>query len=92
MSTKKKMSRRDLLKLAGAGSAGLVMSGLPVRVVAQDMVTIKVQTAGLGDNSLQPVADIQMARNPNVNVEWVVLTGIDHEEVGRQDSGAGRCW
>ncbi|MCY3799556.1 MAG: substrate-binding domain-containing protein [Chloroflexi bacterium] len=81
MSADKKLSRRDLLKLAGAGSAGLVMSGLPVKVIAQDMVTIKVQTAGLGDNSLQPVADIQMARNPNVNVEWVVLTGIDHEEV-----------
>ena len=57
------------------------MSGLPVRVIAQDMVTIKVQTAGLDDNTLQPVADIQMAQNPNVNVEWVVLTGIDHEEV-----------
>ena len=32
MSAEKKMSRRDLLKLAGAGSAGLVMSGLPVTV------------------------------------------------------------
>ena len=81
MSAKKKMSRRDLLKLAGAGSAGLVMSGLPVRVIAQDSVTIKVQTAGLDDNTLQPVADIMVARHPNVNVEWVVLTGIDHEEV-----------
>ena len=76
-----KMSRRDLLKLAAAGGTGLVMSGLPVRVIAQDMVTIKVQTAGLDDNTLQPVADIQMAQNPNVNVEWVVLTSIDHEEV-----------
>ncbi len=81
MSSEKKMSRRDLLKLAAAGSTGLVMSGLPVRVIAQDMVNIKVQTAGLDDNTLQPVADIQMAANPNVNVEWVVLTGIDHEEV-----------
>ncbi|MCY4540360.1 MAG: twin-arginine translocation signal domain-containing protein, partial [Chloroflexi bacterium] len=61
MSTEKKMSRRDLLKLAAAGGTGLVMSGLPVRVFAQDMVTIKVLTAGLDDNTLQPVADIQMA-------------------------------
>lgn len=30
MSAEMKMSRRDLLKLAGAGSAGLVVSGLPV--------------------------------------------------------------
>ena len=52
MSNEKKMSRRDLLKLAAAGSTGLVMSGLPVRVIAQDMVTIKVQTAGLDDNTL----------------------------------------
>ena len=81
MSAEKKMSRRDLLKLAGAGSAGLVMSGLPVNVIAQDMVKIKVQTAGLDDNTLQPVADIMVARHPNVEVEWVVLTGIDHEEV-----------
>ena len=57
------------------------MSGLPVRVIAQDMITIKVQTAGLDDNTLQPVADIMTARHPNVDVEWVVLTGIDHEEV-----------
>jgi len=81
MSAEKKMSRRDLLKMAAAGGTGLVMSGLPVRVIAQAMGTSKVQTAGLDDNTLQPVADIQMARNPNVNVEWVVLTGIDHEEV-----------
>ncbi len=75
------MSRRDLLKLAAAGGTGLVMSGLPVRVIAQDMVTIKVQTAGLDDNTLQPVAEIMSEIHPNVNVEWVVLTGIDHEEV-----------
>ena len=81
MSAEKKMSRRDLLKLAAAGGTGLVMSGLPVRVIAQDSVTIKVQTAGLDDNTLQPVADIMIARHPHVNVEWVVLTGIDHEEV-----------
>ena len=81
MSSEKKMSRRDLLKLAAAGGTGLVMSGLPVRVIAQDSVVVKVQTAGLDENTLQPVADIQMARNPNVQVEWVVLTGIDHEEV-----------
>ena len=81
MSTEKKLSRRDMLKLAAAGSTGLVMSGLPVRVLAQDSVTIKVQTAGLDDNTLQPVADIMIARHPHVNVEWVVLTGIDHEEV-----------
>ena len=81
MSTEKKMSRRDLLKLAGAGSAGLVMSGLPVTVIAQDAVTIKVQAHGLDDNQLLPIADIMTASHPHVSVEWVVLTGIDHEEV-----------
>ena len=81
MKSEKNISRRDLLKLAVAGSTGLVMSGLPVQVIAQDMLTIKVQTLGFGDYSLQPVADILMARKPNVKVEWVVVTGIDHEEV-----------
>ena len=81
MSAEKKMSRRDLLKLAGAGSAGLVMSGLPVKVIAQDPVTIKVQAHGLDDNQLLPIADILTAKHPHVSVEWVVLTGIDHEEV-----------
>ncbi|MDE2777505.1 MAG: substrate-binding domain-containing protein, partial [Chloroflexota bacterium] len=81
MGTQKKMSRRDLLKLAGAGSAGLVMSGLPVTVIAQDPVTIKVQAHGLDDNQLLPIADLMIAKHPHVDVEWVVLTGIDHEEV-----------
>ncbi len=81
MSAEKKMSRRDLLKLAGAGSAGLVMSGLPVKVIAQDPVTIKVQAHGLDDNQLLPIADLMVAKHPHVSVEWVVLTGIDHEEV-----------
>ena len=75
MSTDKKMSRRDLLKLAAAGSTGLVMSGLPVRVIAQDMVTLKVQTRHAADDTMQHVADLMVARHPNVEVEWVVLTG-----------------
>ena len=81
MSAEKKMSRRDLLKLAAAGSTGLVMSGLPVRVIAQDMVTLKVQTRHAADDTMQHVADLMVARHPNVEVEWVVLTGIDHEEI-----------
>jgi ABC-type glycerol-3-phosphate transport system substrate-binding protein len=81
MSNEKKMSRRDLLKLAAAGSTGLVMSGLPVRVIAQDAVTLKVQTRHAADDTMQHVADLMVARHPNVEVEWVVLTGIDHEEI-----------
>ena len=57
MSAEKKMSRRDLLKLAAAGSTGLVMSGLPVRVIAQDSVLIKVQTATGTAKEMGPVGD-----------------------------------
>ena len=81
MSAQNKMSRRDLLKLAATGGAGLALSGLPVSVLAQDAVTITVQTPSLENNALQPIADLVTAKHPHVNVDWILLTGIDHEEI-----------
>jgi multiple sugar transport system substrate-binding protein len=80
MSSEKKMSRRDLLKLAAAGSTGLVLSGIPVRVIAQDSVLIKVQTATGTTREMGPVGDAYIEANPNVTIEWVSVSGIDHDE------------
>lgn len=76
----KKMSRRDLLKLAGAGSAGLVLSGLPVRVIAQDTITLRIQTATGTDEQIGPVGDLFKEANPNIEIEWMNISGIDHDE------------
>jgi multiple sugar transport system substrate-binding protein len=75
----KKIGRRKLLKLAAAGTVGLAVSGVPVRLVAQNPIKIRVQ---VNDKDLErPIADLLISNNPHIQVEQISLTGIDHEEV-----------
>lgn len=54
-------SRSDLLKLVAASKSDLAPSGMPVRVLVQDSVTTKLQSAGFDDQTLQPITDIMIA-------------------------------
>ncbi|MBZ0300081.1 MAG: sugar ABC transporter substrate-binding protein [Anaerolineae bacterium] len=86
----RKMSRREMLKATAAGAAGLA-SGLSAATVLasdaasgfaapplQDAVTIRFQ------ESEQEYADVVAAYKevaPNVNIEFVNITGVDHAEI-----------
>ncbi len=78
-----KLSRRDMLKLAAA-SAAAVSTGLAhsVKIFAspagQDTVTLRLQ-----ENEEQYARVVEAFREafPNVNIEFVNVTGVDHAEI-----------
>ncbi|MBN2472464.1 MAG: extracellular solute-binding protein, partial [Anaerolineae bacterium] len=79
----RKMTRREMLKITAAGAAAVGANMVPgARLFAappgQDSVTIRFQ------ENEQYYADVVAAFNeeyPNINIEYVNVTGIDHAEV-----------
>ncbi len=79
----RKMTRREMLKLTAAGAAAVGANMVPgARLFAappgQDNVTIRFQ------ENEQYYADVVAAFNeefPNISIEYVNVTGIDHAEV-----------
>lgn len=88
-----KISRREMLRLTAMGAAGLVAtttggealaSGIPSPVSApsrslQQKVKLRIQVNNAKDE--QPIIDFFISKVPNVEVEALEVTGIDHEEV-----------
>lgn len=77
-----KLSRRDMLKATAAGAAGLA-AGLNISSAlaappAQDQVTIRLQEQA---DRYEPVTAAFNEVFPGTNVEYIQVTGIDHEEV-----------
>jgi ABC-type glycerol-3-phosphate transport system substrate-binding protein len=77
-----KMSRRDMLKATAAGATGLA-AGLNVSSAfatppMQDEVTIRFQDT---EERYAPVTEAFNAIHPGTKVEYISITGIDHEEV-----------
>jgi ABC-type glycerol-3-phosphate transport system substrate-binding protein len=77
-----KMSRRDMLKATVTGAAGLA-AGLNVSSAfaappMQDTVTLRFQ-----ENEEQYAAVVEAFKQeyPNINIEFVNVTGVDHAEV-----------
>lgn len=81
---KRKMSRRDMLKLMGASAGAVTVNFVPVlgefaRAAAQDeAVTLRFQENS--DSYGDVVAAFQEAF-PNVTIEFVEVSGVDHAEV-----------
>lgn len=83
MTKKQGLTRRELLKFTAVGAAGLAV-GLEAGSAfasppGQDVVRIRVQ-ANVIENE-EPIAELLQSNFPNVAVEFIALTGIDHEEV-----------
>ena len=74
-----KPSRRDMLKGTAAGAVGLVAGLTPAMVPAQDAVQIRWSQ---NEERWTPVVNNfnEMADTP-VEIEFLSITGIDHEEV-----------
>jgi len=74
------MSRRDLLKLSAISAAALGANLVPVlRVFAQDaVVTLRFQENA---ESYEAVVAAFKEKFPNINIEFVNVTGVDHAEV-----------
>ncbi len=87
-----RINRRDFLRIAGAGAAGLVLvacapaapaapGAAPAEggaAPAQGKVTLRVQ--GDPDNEA-PIAGPFQEQNPDIALEFIAVTGIDHEEI-----------
>ena len=78
-----KLSRRELLQASAAGIAGAAATALPgsaalASAPGQDEVTIRLQA---DPNDYQEVIDAYAGVAPNVKVEVVSVSGIDHAEV-----------
>ncbi|MFN8489260.1 MAG: sugar ABC transporter substrate-binding protein [Caldilineaceae bacterium] len=83
-----KLSRRDFLRVAGLGSATLIAvacaapGGVPAggggSQPASGKITLKVQA---NPKEEKPVLDAFKSKHPDVDVEYLSITGIDHEEV-----------
>lgn len=78
-----KISRREMLKLTALGTAGLMIGAETATAFAdapaQDTVTIRVQANDVEFE--EPIAMLLQEDHPNVEVEFIQVTGIDHEEV-----------
>lgn len=92
-----RINRRDFLRIAGVGAAGMVIvacapaapAGAPAAseaasgsgaaaAPAQGTLTLRV----MGDpDDEAPIAGPYQEQNPNVKLEFIAVTGIDHEEV-----------
>lgn len=78
-----KLSRRELLKLAAAGAAAAGVGVVPqIRMFAapprQSTVTLRFQE---DQKQYAKVVEAWNAKNPNVKIEFVNVTGVDHAEV-----------
>ncbi|MBN8620887.1 MAG: extracellular solute-binding protein [Anaerolineae bacterium] len=78
-----KMSRRELLKLAAAGAAALGSGLVPaIRIFAapagQDTIILRFQE---NQEQYENVVAAFKEKFPNVNIEFVNVTGLDHAEV-----------
>jgi multiple sugar transport system substrate-binding protein len=78
-----KLSRRDMLKLAAASAAAAGTGLAPtLRIFAapprQDAVNLRFQENA---ENYQPIVDLFREQFPNVNIEFVNVTGVDHAEV-----------
>ena len=87
-----RINRRDFLRIAGAGAASMVIvacapaapAGAPAAAdggaaaPAQGKVTLRVQ--GDPDNEA-PIAGPFQEQNPDIALEFIAVTGIDHEEI-----------
>lgn len=78
-----KLSRRDMLKLAAASAAAVGSGVVPtLRIFAapagQDTVTLRLQ-----ENEEQYAQVVAAFREqfPNINIEFVNVTGVDHAEI-----------
>lgn len=78
-----KMSRRELLKLAAAGAAALGSGLVPaIRIFAapagQDTIILRFQE---NQEQYENVVAAFKEKFPNINIEFVNVTGLDHAEV-----------
>lgn len=86
----KKMSRREMLKATAAGTAGLAATaatGISLAADAesnfaappqQDEVTLRFQD---NEDNYGAVTEAFNEMHPGTNIEYISITGIDHEEV-----------
>lgn len=79
----KKLTRREMLKITAAGAAAVGANIVPGAMIfaappKQDSVTLRFQ-----ENEEQYAAVVEAFKQefPNVNIEFVNVTGIDHAEV-----------
>ena len=78
-----KFSRRDMLKMAAASAAAVGAGLVPtIRIFAappgQDAVTLRIQQ---NPDDYAKVTEAYKAVAPNVTLEYVDVTGVDHAEV-----------
>ena len=73
-----KLSRRDMLKGTAAGAVGLIAGLAPAAVPAQDVITLRFQQ---NEARFTPVFENFNEIVPGTEVEFLNITGIDHEEV-----------
>jgi multiple sugar transport system substrate-binding protein len=78
-----KLSRRDLLKMAATSAAAATAGLMPtIRIFAapprQDSVTLRFQENA---DSYGAVVEAFKAKFPNINIEFVEVSGVDHAEV-----------
>jgi ABC-type glycerol-3-phosphate transport system substrate-binding protein len=81
-----KMSRREMMKATAAGAAGLAAAAAPGVTLAseatsppqQDEVTIRFQDS---EERYAPITEAFNQMQPGTNIEYISITGIDHEEV-----------
>jgi len=78
-----KLSRRDLLKLAAMSAAAVGVGVVPkIKIFAapprQGTVTLRFQE---DEKQYTKVIQAWNAQNPNVKIEFVNITGVDHAEV-----------
>lgn len=86
------MSRRTFLQFAGMGSIGVALAACAAPGAAPGAPAASGEGAAVGAESVtlriqgnpereQPVADLFTQQNLNTAVEFVSVTGIDHEEI-----------
>jgi len=78
-----KMNRRDMLKLAGASAAAISAGLVPtIRVFAapprQASITLRLQE---NEEQYANVVASFKEKFPNINIEFVNVTGVDHAEI-----------
>jgi ABC-type glycerol-3-phosphate transport system substrate-binding protein len=88
-----RINRRDFLRIAGAGAAGLVLVACgptapaapaeapaegEAAAPAQGTVTLRMMA---DPDEEAPIADPFQEQNPDIDIEFIAVTGIDHEEV-----------
>lgn len=92
VSSRQSLSRRAFLRLTGIGAAGVALAACAAPGAAPSAAQDTGQPAAPGAESVvlrvqgnpereQPVADLFTQINLNTSVEFISVTGIDHEEI-----------